>query len=519
MSLSTSTESMDEPLAANYRKSSSLQPLERLNVDGFLKMVGEFGTYQILLDGVFCLMMLPFTFHVLIMFFAAQEPEWRCVKNSTHCNLNGSFTSANELRCHVPRSEWEYTEPESFSIVTEFDIHCDTDWMIYMTTSILFIGWLFGAIVLGWMSDKYGRKKVLFTSTFMMLLCSLVAPFVNNIYAFIVMRFLVGFFIPGGAIIMFILISEIVGSSRRALAGIILWFFFTFSLCLLGLTAYFIREWKTLFLVCTAPYFVLLLFYYFVPESVRWLRLQGRLDEALEIFETVAKWNGRKLNPNASLSPVVGEQDEHRSSSPRALFKTRRMAIKTALQGFVWMVNGMVYYGISLASDDLGGSLYVNYVLVSVVELPAALVAIDFCERFGRRLTTSVSLLSAGILTLVVSFVSANEARVALGIIGKLMITISFDCLYTWSVELYPTNIRSEAMGFLQITSRVGAASAPWIAKAVRAVHSTMPFIIMGVLGLLAGVACLFLPETKGHETQETENDITEEVFFMKEMK
>lgn len=500
----------------NNKRVSSLQPLERLNVDGFLKMVGEFGRHQILLNIVFCLMFIPFTFHMLIMLFAAQPSDWRCVSNSTQCTLNGTFTSENDFRCHIPRSEWEYTQPHGISIVTDFDIHCESEWIISMSSSILFIGWIVGAIVLGWVADSYGRKKVLFGSLFGMLTCGMVGPFVNNIHVFLLMRFFVGFFIPGTSYLMYVLISEFVGDAYRATAGIVLWAFCTFSLCLLGLIAYFVRQWKTLFLVCTAPFFILLLSYKFVPESVRWLRLKGRLDEALEIFKTMAKFNGRKFNINATLRPVSGQS----KSSPLELFITKRMAIRTSLQGFVWMVNGALYYGISLASSDLGGSFYLNFVLVSIVDIPASLACIWLCNRYGRRCTLYISVSLAGLMTLLVAFVlSPNEARVVLGMTGKFMIMISFNAIGTLSLELHPTDIRSQAMGIFQITSRVGAASAPWIVQVARISHHSLPFIIMGVLGFLAGVASFFLPETNRKETRETEDDITEEVFFMGEMK
>ena len=75
---SSSTESLTDK-----KPSNSLQPIERLNVDGFLRMVGEFGPYQWLLDMAFCLMILPVTFQMFIMYFAGHQPDWRCTKNST----------------------------------------------------------------------------------------------------------------------------------------------------------------------------------------------------------------------------------------------------------------------------------------------------------------------------------------------------------------------------------------------------------------------------------------------------
>ncbi|XP_066928941.1 organic cation transporter protein-like [Clytia hemisphaerica] len=480
------------------------------NVDGFLRMVGEFGKFQKILDAIFCFIFIPSSFQNLIMYFAAFQPDWRCVANSTICNLNGTFSSENEFRCGIPRSEWEFTQPKDYSIVTEYDIYCDTDWAVYMSFSIFFIGWIFGSVVLGWISDNYGRKNVLFVSIFFFLLFGLSGAFMPNIGWFLFSRFVVGFFKPGLQLGMFVLMNEIVGERYRPGAGIVFWFFFTIALCIMGLTAYFIRKWKTLMIISAAPYFVVLLFYKFVPESVRWLRLKGRFDEALDIFQKVADWNGKTLDPNAKIARVLVVKNH---ASPIDLFKTKKLAKKTLLQGFAWLVNGMAYYGISLAANDFGGDLYRDYVLVSIIEFPAALLAIYLCNKVGRKKTTTCSLFVAGFLTLIVGFIPMSSggkiARLSLGMLGKMFITISFDAIYTWSVEIHSTNIRTEGMGFLQITSRLGAASAPWIAKAVRSVYAPLPFLIMGGLGLLGGISCLFLPETKGVQTQETEEETT----------
>lgn len=42
---------------------------------------------------------------------------------------------------------------------------------------------------------------------------------------------------------------------------------------------------------------------------------------------------------------------------------------------------GLVYYGVALAADDLGGALYRDYILASLVEFPAVILAIYLCHR------------------------------------------------------------------------------------------------------------------------------------------
>lgn len=62
---------------------------------------------------------------------------------------------------------------------------------------------------------------------------------------------------------------------------------------------------------------------------------------------------------------------------------------------------------------------------------------------------------------------------------------------------------RSQGMGLLQISSRIGAAGAPWVAKALQNVHKSVPFLVMGVSSLIAALLLVVLPETKGAKTAE----------------
>ena len=94
-----------------------------LDVDDILKRIGQFGVYQIFLVGLLCLLMVPVTYHSLIMAFIANNPPWRCaMNNNTQCNSTGMFDINHDFygeRCSMDRSSWEYTKPRTFSMVTE----------------------------------------------------------------------------------------------------------------------------------------------------------------------------------------------------------------------------------------------------------------------------------------------------------------------------------------------------------------------------------------------------------------
>ena len=97
--------------------------LKEYEVDDILPFIGEFSRFQIIVEVLLCIAIVPQTLQVLIMYFAALSSPWRCAQNSTVCSFarNLTFDSSSDLysaRCSMDRREWEFVEPKDFSIVT-----------------------------------------------------------------------------------------------------------------------------------------------------------------------------------------------------------------------------------------------------------------------------------------------------------------------------------------------------------------------------------------------------------------
>lgn len=92
---------------------------------------------------------------------------------------------------------------------------------------MLFFGWAVGAIALGLVVDKYGRKSVLFPSVFVVLVVTFAMAFAKAFWIVAVCRVIVGFFEAGCFLSMFVLATELVGPEKRALAGTLVWLYFT----------------------------------------------------------------------------------------------------------------------------------------------------------------------------------------------------------------------------------------------------------------------------------------------------
>ena len=303
----------------------------QMTFDEILHQIGEFGRFQIITLSMFAFALIPMTSHTLIMYFAALNPPWECTPGDSMCTRNGTFSSDDNTRCSMPRDSWRYTQPTSFSVVTEFDLSCSRQWFIYLTTSIFFFGWLIGSVFIGWAADLFGRKTILYPCLALVTIIAFASSFATNIWFFVVGRLFTGIFYAGTTVQMFIILVELVGPKYRAAAGIGYWGFFSAGLFVMGLKAYFIPNWKTLYIASTIPYIIIIVFCFFTPESMRWLQSRGRDEEALEIFKRIAKFNKKELPEDIQLSKHNTANDV--KSNPMDLFRPRATAVSTLIQG------------------------------------------------------------------------------------------------------------------------------------------------------------------------------------------
>lgn len=128
-----------------------------------------------------------------------------------------------------------------------------------MIGSVVFIGWGIGSLVMGSLSDRYGRKRVMFPSYFICLLCSFLHAFVYDIYRLLILRLLMGFFFASPALNSYVLLMEIVGPNRRTLLTAVTSVGFPLGGIMLVIKAYFIKSWRLLVIACSAPYFATVL--------------------------------------------------------------------------------------------------------------------------------------------------------------------------------------------------------------------------------------------------------------------
>lgn len=488
-----------------------------LTADDVLEKVGSFGWFQKRLLILFNLLTaLLFGWAVMVTGIITTEPAWICSQNSSICTFDAAMSPGDEsydARCNMSRSEWKFVD-EMTSVVTEFELVCSKS--IYGTLALasVFVGFFVGAIIIGPFTDKFGRKPTIFISGFVIALFSLVSAFPKVFWLFVVFKIIVGLGVGGASVAIFVLVTEFVGVRHRGVMGMSLWYCWSLSLVALAGLGYLIRDWRMLTIATAVPGFPALLGWFLTPESVRWLMLKGKTKEAKNVFKRMAKVN-KTIMPEDDLQLP---DDDQSLGDVRELFATRGMVKKTLMSWYIWFVNALVYYGVFLSAPAIGGSFYLNFFLTSLIELPAIPVGVWVFNRFGRK----KSIVACLILAALSSFGSAliegegNSSKGALAgkiilsmILAKFFITISFDGIYLYTAELFPTSIRNIAVGTSTAAARIGSLCSPFIVYTGRA-HRLVPFSIMGANALIAGILCMTLPETNNQPTLETVRRVPE---------
>ena len=69
------------------------------------------------------------------------------------------------------------------------------------------------------------------------------------------------------------------------------------------------------------------------------------------------------------------------------------------------LVNAMVYYGLALGTDNLGGDPYINFMIAGAVEIPAYIMCVLLLNRVGRKKPLTVTMIFGGISCIASAFV------------------------------------------------------------------------------------------------------------------
>ncbi|XP_058469083.1 solute carrier family 22 member 16 [Solea solea] len=401
------------------------------------------------------------------------------------------------------------------SIVTDWDLVCEKEWLAKLCQPTFMLGVLIGALVFGDIADRIGRVKILMFTSLCQFGIGVAVAFSGNYYFFVVLRFLLAMVSSGYLVVVFVYVTEFTGIKVRTWTSMHVHAAFAVGIMVVALTGYLVRVWwiyQIILSICTSPF---LLCCWKFPETPFYLMAKGRYKETQTLLDAIARFNGLecRLKAEELLRPEERENGRallEQESEPQQvqkeqklsildLFGSWRMASRTCTVWAIWFIGSLGYYVFSLGSVNLGGNQYLNLFLAGAVELPSYLVGCFAMDRIGRKKTCAPSLLLAGVACILIIVVPPDIYILAiiLSMTGKFAIAIAFGLIYLYTCELYPTIIRSLAVGSGSMMCRVGSVVAPFCVY-LSDVWIHLPQLIVGILAFIIGVLTLFLPETLG---------------------
>ena len=221
-------------------------------------------------------------------------------------------------------------------------------------------GMLIGSFTFGWIADQVGRKPTLMVSlVFLSFGGSLPSFFSLNpdlYYVFVLSRFISGIGHVGTFMVTVSLALEYVGADYRATFGILIEIPFALGGTIVGLLSWAgMRDWQELMLLVSVPNLLMLVYWFYLPESPRWLLTMGRVKEFNLVLGEAAHVNKRQIQLNTSqpLNPDVNDKptDCGGKATFVDLFKPRIILGRSLCLFVNWCVTILCYFGLtSIAS-------------------------------------------------------------------------------------------------------------------------------------------------------------------------
>jgi sugar porter (SP) family MFS transporter len=398
------------------------------------------------------------------------------------------------------------------------------------------IGCLFGAMISGNLTDRFGRKMPLIVAATLFTIAAIGTGAVNLFPLFIIFRLIGGLGIGLASAISPMYIAEISPAPMRGRLVSVNQLTIVIGILAAQIINYLIADkvaegatdltilqswngqtgWRWMFWAGTVPAISFFILSFFIPESPRFLGKTGKWEAALRILERIG---GREYAIQEKNNIAETLKGTHQKVEWKAL--TNKKVKPVLILGIVlavfqqWCgINVIFNYAeeiFTTAGYSVSDMLF-NIVITGAVNLIFTLLAMRMVDSWGRRKLMMLGSAGLAIIYCLLGTSYFFELK-GLAILVLVMVAIATYAMtlapITWVVlsEIFPNSIRGAAMAI--------ATTALWIACFV--LTYTFPILnkLLNASGTfwLYGLICfsgfLFilkkLPETKGKSLEEIE--------------
>jgi sugar porter (SP) family MFS transporter len=406
-----------------------------------------------------------------------------------------------------------------------------------LVTSVLQMGAAVGAVTVGMLVDRLGRRRVLLYLAWVFMIGTLICVLAPHLPVLLIGRIILGLAVGGASVICPVYLSEMAPTEWRGRTSARN----DVMVCLGQLLAFVCNAlihlafgqhdsvWRYMLAVAMIPALLLFLFMLRTPESPRWLVAHGHIDKAeasLEHVRPVAR-------AQAELQSIIeiAEANAHKATMGLgAILRTRwvrnllLVGILIAIVQQLTGINAIMFYGTQLL-ENLGfaadTAIVVN-IANGIVSVAGMFVGMAVISRFRRRQMLLFGLGTIVVVHLLIALLSRvmAETRTKAIVIMLLVLVFVFvmqACLglVVWVVlgEMFPLKARGAAMGTATFFNWIGNSAVGFLFPSLLAKFGTQgTFLIFGVVNVVTFILVWrLLPETGTLSLEELEERFEKE--------
>jgi len=386
--------------------------------------------------------------------------------------------------------------------------------------SVVLIGCMFGAGLAGPISDRIGRRRFMLVSAVLFFVSALGCAFPQNIFQFVLFRFVGGLGIGSASILAPLYIAEVSPARIRGalvsvnqmaiVTGILLAYFVNWAFAGVGPS-----NWRWMYGMGAVPSLVFFGLLLRVPESPRWLVKMEREPEALAVLSRVNDHAAAAEEVRSIKETLLLEKGSlaelFRPGFRQAIFIAIVLAVLQQITG----INAILYYAPRIFEragferiSAIGQSTIVGF-----VNMLFTVVAILLVDKVGRKPLLLIAAAGMGLSQLLLGAAFKVEHLAGSAILLLILLYIAFFAMamgpIVWVVlsEIFPTRMRGSAMAIATVALWVAdfavTLSFPVIADRL---NETTAFWFYALMCAVDFLFMLFLlPETKGKTLEEIE--------------
>lgn len=392
-----------------------------------------------------------------------------------------------------------------------------------LVVSSMLVGAIVGSGASGPMSDRLGRRRVVFIIAIIYIVGALILALAPSMQILVLGRLVIGLAVGGSTAIVPVYLSEMAPTEQRGSLSSLNQLMITIGILSSYLINYAftpIEGWRWMLGLAIVPSIILLIGVAFMPESPRWLLEHRNEKAARDVMKLTFKHN--EIDKEiADMKEINKVSDSTWNVLKSAWLRpTLLIGCVFALLQQIIGINAIIYYAPTIFSKaGLGDATSIlGTVGIGAVNVLVTIVAINIIDKIDRK-----RLLIIGNIGMVASLLIMAILIWSMGIQSSAWIIVA--CLtlfiiffgFTWGPvlwvmlpELFPMRARGAATGLAALVLSIGSLL---VAQFFPLLTEVLPveqvFLIFAAVGIVALIFVIkYLPETRGRSLEEIEAEL-----------